>query len=235
MQYFNKSSAIMQPTYLPWLGYFNLIESVDNFVFFDDVKLLKRSWHVRNKIIEKYETEKYLTIPVFFENKNLSIIKDAKVDDSQKWRKKHLSSIKFNYKKHEFFDQIFPLLEKNISSKNSFLIDITVPIIIDISNLLGLRSNFMFSSDIDYFGKNQESLISICKYLNTSNYISPIGSKDYILNDNEFKLASINLKWHEYNHPVYPQKNNCNFISHLSIIDALFNLGINGTKELIRD
>ena len=88
----------MQPTYLPWLGYFNLIESVETFVFFDDVKLLKRSWHVRNKIIEKYETEKYLTIPVFFENKNLSIIKDAKVDDSQKWRKKHLSSIKFNYK-----------------------------------------------------------------------------------------------------------------------------------------
>ena len=233
MQSKNKILSLMQPTYFPWLGYFNLINKSDIFVIYDTVQLSKRSWQVRNKI-KTNNQELLLTIPINkTQSRNNLLINKAEINYNINWVEKHLNSIKHSYSKTPHFKEIYPYIEKILISKPKHLVDITINLIIDITKLLDIKTKIIVSSNIDYEGKKDEALISICKKLNVNNYLSVKGSQDYILKgENLFTKNDINLIWHEYNHPEYTQIKG-NFIPYLGIIDALFNIGIEKTKKLI--
>ena len=233
MQSGNKTLSLMQPTYFPWLGYFNLIKQSDIFVLYDTVQLTKRSWQVRNKI-KSNSKELYLTIPICKTNhRDNLLINQAEINYNVNWVEKHLNNIKHSYSKTPHFEEIYPYIEKILITKPKYLIDITINLIIDITKLLDIKTKIIISNDIDYEGKKDEALISICKKLNVNNYLSVKGSQNYILKgENLFTKNNINLIWHEYNHPKYTQVKG-NFIPYLGIIDALFNIGIEKTKKLI--
>ena len=106
--YNNKTCVIMQPTYLPWLGYFDLIRQSDIFVFLNDVQFSKQSWQVKNRI-KNLSEELMITIPV--KKSSLSTKIDmVLIDNTKNWKKKHLKSIYLAYKKSEFFDEIYPIM-----------------------------------------------------------------------------------------------------------------------------
>ena len=233
MQLKSKTLSLMQPTYLPWLGYFNLIKNSDEFVFYTTTQLAKRSWQTRNKI-KSHNGHIVLSIPIkkTLIRDNLTI-ENTKVQNEINWQKNHLKSIKHSYSKTPFFDQIYPLVLKNLTKKSDFLIDYTIPIILTFLKELDIKTKISFSNNIDYVGKKDEALISICKEQSADKYLSVKGSMDYILSgQNLFKGNDISLLWHEFEHPIYKQINN-SFESHLSIIDALFMLGIDEVKKIL--
>lgn len=233
MQSKNKILSLMQPTYFPWLGYFNLINKSDIFVIYDTVQLTKRSWQVRNKI-KNNDKELYLTIPIRkTQCRDDLLINQAEIDYNINWISKHLNSIKHSYLKSPYFDEIYPILENRLLSKPKYLTDITISLILDFIKILDINTQIILSKDIDYTGKKDEALISICKSLNSNTYMSVKGSQNYILEgENLFEKNNIDLIWHEYQHPIYNQVGK-NFISHLGIIDVLFNIGPDETKKII--
>ena len=233
MQSNNKVVSLMQPTYYPWLGYFNLIKQSDVFVVYTTTQLQKRSWQVRNKI-KTAQGETFLSIPVKkTANRDNLMIRDAEVLYDNKWNTKHLSSIKHAYSKTPYFDEIYPIILNHLTSKPKYLCDITYGMLLEFIDLLDIDTTIVLSNDINYTGSKDEALISICKELDIKNYLSVKGSMDYILDgENLFEKNNINLLWHEYTHPTYTQVNG-DFIPYIGIIDALFNIGPEETKKLI--
>ncbi len=216
--------VIMQPTYLPWLGYFDLIRRADIFVYLDHVQFERQSWQQRNRIRNR-DGEMLLSIPVIH-GTGLSgqSIRDVKIDNSRNTLKKHLTSIKLYYSKSLNFNKLFPEVEKIYSGKIQYLIDFNLEIIQIGIKYLGISKNFMFSSKMDVQGNRVEALIDICKKTGADTYLSPVGSKQYIDENNIFAENHITLEYQQFAHPIYKQINYNDFISHLAFIDYLFNI-----------
>ena len=236
MQLKNKKIAIMQPTYLPWIGYFNLIYKSDIFVFLDSVQLAKRSWQVKNKI-KSSNGELFLAVPIQKTNtRDKLLICESKIAYNVNWVEKHLKSIRHSYSKSYFFNEVYCILEEGLQSNFITLPDLNISLIKKISNMLNIETEFINSSKLkDINGKKDEILISICKKLNAGKYISPEGSKKYIESGNNlFVKNNIGLEYHDYKHPIYQQLYG-NFISHLGIIDILFNLGFTKCEKIVKE
>ena len=129
----------MQPSYIPWLGYFDLIDAVDSFILLDDVKVAKSSWNVRNRI-RSAQGETMLSVPVSLPKTRLdSLFTETKLNNNIPWRKKHLKSIEQVYRKTDYFDEFFPKLEKQINASHQYLIDLNEGLIFEICNFLNIR------------------------------------------------------------------------------------------------
>ena len=232
-----KKISIMQPTYLPWIGYFDMIDSVDEFVLLDHVQLVKRSWQTRNRILSG-SGELFLTIPVKKTNhRDDTFINTSVIDDSQQWRKDHLRNITKAYSQSPFFLDvytfIYPLIDNSISTVSEF----NSNFIINIARRIGINTTFLKSSEIETGGlKKDELLADLCKQLNAKYYLSARGSAIYIERENtggEFYNQNIQLFYHYYEHPVYDQQNDT-FQPFMCILDLLFNNGFNNALEKIR-
>jgi len=228
----SKICAIMQPTYLPWIGYFNLIHSSDFFVFLDDVQFSKQSWQNRNKILIKKKIH-WLTVPVI--KKRLEDrINQIKIDDTQKWRKKHTKSIKQNYFNHKYFNDLEIILELINDKEMHYLLDLNISIIKAISSALDIKSSkFLLSSKLNKTGSRSEKLLKIIKELNCDVYLSPEGSKNYIESDLILNKSGIKIVYQNFKLKKYDQKNSINHISHLSAIDIIANIGLKNCEKFI--
>ena len=156
--------AIMQPTFLPWMGYFSMMSKVDLFVYFDDVQLAKRSWQVRNRI-KGQNGEFFLNIPI---KKTVTrdelLICEAVIDDEQGWRQKHLTSMLHAYKKAPFFESVYPFLEDIYAKKTTKLSEFTIFAIESIKVAIGIETRSVLASVLDGIeGQKDERLVSICK------------------------------------------------------------------------
>ena len=224
--------AILQPSYIPWLGYFDQINRVDTFIFYDDVLYTKNDWRNRNKI-KTSQGATWLTIPVDIHNRltNHLLIKDAPLADED-ILKKHLKAIELNYKKAPFFKEFFPILTLLFSEQYIFLSDVNISIIKAISDFLGIKKiNFLKSSDLDIVNENPtDRLIDICKNLKATHYLTGNSAKNY-LDEKLFAENGIILEYQEYKHPIYKQLWG-DFIPYLSVIDLIFNEGYNSLKIL---
>jgi hypothetical protein len=229
--------AIMQPTYFPWTGYFDLIDQADKFVFLDDVQLVKRSWMVRNRI-KTQQGPLFLSIPVKkTKHRDEQLLHDTEMDFSQNWQKKHLNSIRQAYQKTDFFETVFPLVEDLLGQPPSGLADFNINVIRRITEELEIRSEFFRSSSMDT-GKlaQAEKLLRICESLDCNRYLSPQGSAAYMEQEipgSVFGNSIVELYYMHYEHPVYPQLYG-EFISHMCILDLLFNVGFSKAAEFIR-
>ena len=218
-----KTASIMQPTYLPWLGYFDLTNRSDIFVFLDTVQLDKRSWQQRNRI-KTPNCELMLTVPVLTKGRFNQEIRDVEIDISQRFEKKHFNSIQLNYKNSKYYKLYIGELEEIFFSKISRLANLNIKLIKWISSKIGIKTKFISSSELDVSGSKTELLINICLKINANHYLSPIGSKSYIEKNNLFTNSGIQLSYQDYQHPTYNQLFG-DFIPYLSVIDLLFNEG----------
>ena len=229
--------TIMQPTYLPWVGGFDLIDQVDLYSFYDDVQVVKRSWDVRNRI-KTANGELFLTIPIkklFHRDK--TYFNNAIIDDSEKWRQKCISTIEMNYRKSSYFDDVFPFVQSLILNEYSTLADFNINIIVSIARKLGIKTEFVRTSMLDGIdGKKDERLLSVCKRLNANTYLSPFGASQYIEEKNTsgaFLDSGVALFYHKY-HPIEYKQLYGEFLSHMCILDLLFNEGENNSLDIIR-
>ena len=180
------SCAIMQPTYNPWLGYFDLIDRVDTFVFLDNVQVVKRSWQVRNRI-KTPKGELFLTIPIRRPKGQKTKLNEALIDDTQPWREKHIKTIEFYYRKSPYFDEIFPFVVELIEYPTQILSEFNINFITRVAKKIGIAAKFVKASDLEPLeGKKDVLLANICKKIGCSKYISPQGSAEYLEADNRF-------------------------------------------------
>jgi len=228
--------AVMQPAYLPWMGYFDLIQSVDCFVFLDDVKVEKSSWQTHNRLAQK-SGEYYLSVPVLLPDRSKTQIRNALIDYSKNWTRKHLVSLKQSYGKSPFFDQCYPCLEKIIRARHDNLADLNIRLIQALCRMLDTNVRFCRSSDMpEISGHKDGRLVSICESLGCETYLSPVGAASYMEKDSPggaLAKAGIALRYQNFSPLPYPQR--CaDFLPRLSIVDALMNCGTEKTCELIR-
>ena len=222
--------AISQPTYFPWQGYFALIDYVDEFIFLENVQFNKRSWQQRNKIVAQNK-ELFLTIPVKSKGKFRQNICDVEIDNFEKIKRKHLIMIKNAYAKCKYFDQYFFDFEKIFNKNFSKLSDLNKDIIIKICEMLNINTNITNDTNFNFLSKKNDYLKDICLMKKCKNYISTIGAKNYFGEINYFENTKIKIDFFDFKNDEYPQ-NSKKFISQLSIIDLLFNLGPSSLKYL---
>ena len=217
-----KTIAIMQPTYLPWLGYFDLIRQSDVFVLYNTVQFYKRSWQQRNRIRNK-AGELMLTVPVKSKGEFDQKIAEVQLDNPKAALNKHLKTIQQSYAKARNFNRFFPELAALYQQDFLLLQELNATLIRFGMKALNLKAELVFSSELNTSGSKVNGLLNICKKLGATEYLSPQGSKAYIEENNLFPEAGIALRYHQFVHPVYPQLNSPDFICHLSFIDYLFN------------
>lgn len=221
-------AVVMQPTYLPWMGYFGMIDLADLFICYDDVQFVRRSWQQRNRIKIAEGKWIWLSVPVIHESGQK--INQVRVDKTRNWRKKHWQSIFHAYSKAPFFrhvgDEVEPLYQRewelisdlNLSAilKLCELLNIKIPRILRSSNIEGLR------------GQRTERLLNLLEIVGANEYIANPGSSTYLEVD-KFRERGIRVLWYEYQHPVYPQIRG-SFMPYMSAIDVLFNTGMQAIR-----
>jgi hypothetical protein len=224
-----KKIAILQSNYIPWKGYFDLINNVDEFILFDDMQYTKNDWRNRNKI-KTAKGSQWLTIPVRQE-KLSQIIKDTKVIDSR-WQKKHWATISQNYSKAKYFKDYKDVFEElYLKQKYEYLSLVNYSFIVQINNILGIKTKLRWSSEFELLEGKTEKLLSICKDCDASEYVSGPAAKDYF----DIKLAqeyAVNVSWVDYSGYDEYQQSPAPFDHAVSILDLIFNEGPNATKYM---
>ncbi|WP_440650519.1 WbqC family protein [Candidatus Pelagibacter sp. HIMB1495] len=222
--------AISQPTYLPWQGYFALIDYVDEFIFLENIQFNKRSWQQRNKIINNGK-EIFLTIPVKSKGKYHQNIIDVELDNFDKFKQKQILSIKNSYSKCRYFEQYFGGLEKILNKNHTKLAELNKELILQICKNLDIKTNISNDSNFKLSSKKSDYLKDICLIKNCSNYISTLGAKNYFGDIKYIPNTKIKIDYFDFRDEEYFQKSE-KFISRLSIIDLVFNLGPDALKYL---
>jgi hypothetical protein len=226
-----KRIAILQSNYIPWKGYFDLINSVDEFVIYDDAQYTKRDWRNRNLIKTKVGP-KWLTIPVLVKNKFKQSIKETKVTDNR-WTTKHLKIIKYNYSGAESYNDMIDWIHRiyRQCENEAFLSDINLLLIKEITGFLGISTKISFSSDYIPEGNRSEKILSICLQAGATEYLSGPAAKSY-LDLAAFDKEGINIKWMDYSGYIeYPQSYPP-FIHEVSILDVFLHMGSNSVNYL---
>lgn len=224
--------VVMQPSYLPWVGYFDLFLQADLFLVYDNVQFDKNGWRNRNRI-KTHQGVRWLTVPVLTSGMNKPSNREIKISNVEPWRRKHLKSISLAYQKAPYYDRIYPLVEKILSRSWDFLIDVNMEFIRRICEFLGIQTPIQFASELklEWPDDKNDRLIAICKYFGADEFYEAEGGRGYIESD-RFEKAGIRLTFQSFLHPVYPQLYGP-FVSHLSVIDLLFNCG-EGSIDFLR-
>ena len=220
-----KKVAIMQPTFMPWIGYFAMINEVDEFVFLNHVQFEKRSWQHRNKI-KTINGESWITIPVLSKGKQNQSIQQTEIayDGLERSLLKISKTIHQSYSKAPFYKYYIEELDSIMFKGYRYISDLNQELIRFFSNKIGINTEIKISSDMMLSQHKAELLAEICTLLNADEYLSAPGSKVYIDKSDAFSRARVNLKYFNYVHPEYKQLHK-GFLPYMSILDLLFNTG----------
>lgn len=217
-------AAIMQPTYLPWIGYFALMESVDHFVLLDTVAFDKRSWQQRNRI-KTADGAAWLTLPVRSKGKSGQLISDVVIEEPDRALARHRASIEHAYAKAPHFGDCAPALFEAFAAPPMQLCELTIRLIALLRGMLDIETPLCRASALEVDGDRAGRLAGLCAALDADEYVSPPAAAAYLEKERAaFDEARISISYFDYPHPVYPQLHG-EFLSHMSAIDLLFNAG----------
>ena len=222
--------AIMQPYFMPYIGYFQLINLVDKFVFYDDVTFIKQGWINRNQILIN-DQAKLFSVPLSNASSH-TLIKDVLISDIryEKWKKSFLSTIMFNYKKAKNYAVVETLIESILLTRPKTISELAIKSVIEISNYLDLDTEFDVSSK-NYGNAHlsgQDRVLDICQKENANTYINPIGGIELYSKD-IFSERNIELMFISARKTIYKQFTS-DFTPFLSIIDVLM---FNDKKQVL--
>jgi hypothetical protein len=226
----SKTIAVVQSNYIPWRGYFELINSVDEFILYDDVQYTIRDWRNRN-IIKTSSGLLWLTIPVEVKGKYFQKIKDTRISDPT-WGRKHWASIIRNYSRTKYFPMQKELFEElYLQADDKLLSHINYRFIVAICRILGIRTTISWSMDYDLIGDKTERLVHLCQQAGATAYLSGPSAKAY-LNEDLFRSEDIAVSYMDYSgYPEYTQLYPP-FQPQVSILDLIFNEGPQATNYM---
>lgn len=219
--------GIMQPYFMPYIGYWQLMNVVDKYIIYDDVNFIRGGWINRNRILIDNQP-KYFNIPMIGASQN-KLINEVEVNTDQKLIKKNLRTIESAYKKAPYFDNVYPLLERIINCKKKVISEYIENSFIILCNYLDITTELIMSSSLNKNNnlKAQNKILDICRLLKCTEYYNSIGGKK-LYSYNDFLKNGIELKFLETKYIEYRQFNN-DFQSNLSIIDVMM---FNSKKEI---
>ena len=220
----------MQPGYLPWLGFFELMHSCEVFVLLDDVQYTKKDWRSRNRIRTK-EGWIWLSVPVLTKGRRNQLIMEARINNNLAWREKHLRSLKVNYCGAGYYSNYISFFEQLYEKELDCLVDLDMEIIIFMAKKIGISTKMIRSSSLgisDCSGNMR--IMELCKRLKADELYDSARAKDF-LDLKLFAESGIKVNFQNYLHPVYKQLYQP-FVSYLSAVDLLFNEGP-GAREII--
>lgn len=214
--------AILQPGFLPWLGFFDQMASSDHFVFYDDVQFDKHGWRNRNRI-KTASGVAWLTVPIRHTGLHGQTILDTEIDNSRDWARKMIASVRQAYARARHCSPYVDELAETLSAKPHRLIDLNLKVTELMARWLGVSTPILRSSELGIAGGQTDRLVSICRHLGANTYLSGNAAQDYLQED-LFRAAGISVVWQNYVHPIYPQLHG-EFVPYLSAIDLILNLG----------
>ena len=228
-----KIVVIHQPDFMSYLGFFHRLLHADLFIVLDNVQFVSNSskaWTNRDKI-KTQKGDQWLTVSVNKAPLNTNI-NEITINYNVDWQNKNLELLQQNYRKADFFDEIFLKIEALYSTRHEKLFDFNMKSIEMLNSFFDIRIDIVFSSDLKTTKTKSERLVELLKQVNATHYLSGIGAKDYHV-DKPFENAGIEVIWQKFQHPVYKQLHG-DFIPYLSSIDLLFNCGIEKSREILR-
>ncbi len=222
--------AIMQPYFFPYIGYFQLINAVDKFVFYDDVNFIKQGWINRNRVL--MNGEDFLFIVPIENVSSFTLIKDSYIKSNiyPKWKNKFIKTLEQSYKKAPFYLQAFTIIENILNSNYKTISELAIMSVKQIAVYLNIKTEYIISSE-RYVNKDLEKktrLIDICKHEKVTNYINAIGGIE-LYKKEDFAKEGIQLSFIKSLNIEYKQFNNV-FVPWLSIIDVMM---FNSAEEII--
>jgi len=222
--------AIMQPYFFPYIGYFQLIGSVDLFIIYDNIKYTKKGWINRNRFLRD-GADSVFTLPLRKDSDFLDVRDRAVADDFD--RGKLANQLREAYRRAPHFHQAFPVIENAIMSPQANLFDYIYVSVVDVCRYLGIGTRIVASSSIavDSALKAEDRVLALCKVTGASGYVNAIGGQK-LYSREEFEAHGVELKFLESHAITYPQFGEP-FVSWLSIIDVMMFNSIFTIREFI--
>ncbi len=217
-----KKTVILQSNYLPWKGYFDLINDSDTFCFYDEVKYTKNDWRNRNQLYTKNGLQ-WISIPI---NKDAVNKKISEVELPENWQNEHYKTIKYAYGRAPYFSNLLPFMEDFYKENNfKYLSEFNQYSIQQISKFIGIRTNFVNSKNFDLRGDKVQRLINLIKNIEATEYITGPSALNYLSGQEHlFSENNIKLTYKNYtNYPEYKQLTSP-FENYVSIFDLLANI-----------
>ena len=225
----------MQPTFLPWSGYFALVDAADVFVFLDDFQFQRRSWHHRNRIFAAPGEIAWITVPAAHtgSDKRASINRVPPVLDTG-FRRTFRGMVQQGYGRSEHLPELLPSLNRWIESDWANLADLNIAFIDLALRLLGIQTQTFRSSEVGSTGRRSARLADLLSRLGAKRYLAAAGSRDYMVEDGVFPLAGIATCFQDYEPVRYPQLGADRFVPYLSVLDLLLQVGPDRALSVIR-
>lgn len=219
----------MQPTYLPWIGYFDLMDQVDAFVILDTVQFERQSWQNRNRV-RTAQGVKWLTVPVH--HAFGSAITAIRVRDDAPWRRDHFQTLRHSYARALYWRELESDLQSGYEVTSERLQEVNEWFIRRIAQKLGVTltgagpggQKLVRASTLRSAGQRQDLLVAICRELGADEYLSTRGASAYLAESDPFPAARIELRYHSYEHPTYRQVHGA-FVPYMSAVDLIANEG----------
>lgn len=215
--------AIMQPYFLPYLGYFSLIKHTDEFILFDTVQFIRHGWIERNRILKPSNGWQYIMVPLKKHSRE-TLIKDIEINNDQQWKEKILAQLQHYKKQAPYFSNVIDILNEIFSKEYATIVDLNLASLKTVCNYLGINTPIQVFSlmniDIEPANAPDEWALNICKALgNVDEYWNLPGGQSFF-NKKKYENAGINLKFHSAIITEYDQKRNV-FEPGLSILDVM--------------
>ena len=217
--------VILQPSYIPWRGYFDQIQRADLFIFYDDVQYDKHGWRNRNQI-KTIQGKKWLTMPVHHKGATHGLlIKDVEIDWSKPWASDHWKALQYAYAKAPFFNSMAQMLEPFYQRQDQYLANFTIDLTIAVARQMGInKTHFIRSSELSGIsGEKTDRLVQILTQVGATHYISGPSAAEY-LEEEKLTAAGITLEFIKYDYPEYEQLFPP-YDPFVSILDLLFMTG----------
>lgn len=217
--------SAIQPSFLPWRGYFQIIQESNVFVLYDDVQYDKHGWRNRNQI-KTAQGVQWITVPVLSKGSLSTQIKDMRINSTVAWDRKILGAVRGAYGRSPYFDRFFPWLESRLKVSETFLCDLVEKLTLDVCGFLEIRTSVVRSSELRLVSQDRVGrLVELCQRLGAGCYRSGPSAREYLGTGTAFREKGIEVIFQDYQTlQEYPQLFPP-FTPHVSILDFLMNCG----------
>jgi hypothetical protein len=226
--------AMMQPTFMPWQGVFELIFHSNCFIFLDDFQFSVQSYHQRNRLFVNKGQVDWYSVPVSKSNSFKAPLNETRINEAIPWRKKFWKRIEQNYRKTSFYPELAPVIKEWLKTQSSSLAGQNVSFILKVCDILGIDREFRYSSCLSSPAERSMRVLELLKWCKADQYLSAKGAFSYMLHDGIFPSDEIMVLFQNFVPKPYFQFGSPDqFVPYLSVVDALFNAGPEKTLDLI--
>jgi hypothetical protein len=224
----------MQPAFLPWQGFFGLVAASDVFVVLDDFQFQRHSFHQRNRIRAADGTTTWISLPVAHPgNGEFPTLAAATPLVDAKWRRRLKTTLDQSYGRTPHHQAVRPGIDEWIDTPFTSIADMNIAFIRLVAQLLRFETSWRRSSELESTGQRSARVIDLLRRAGARSYLCARGSFDYMHEDGLFPVADIDVGFQDFEPQPYAQRRTDAFVSHLSVLDALFEVGPDETRRLV--